>query len=279
MKEDQRVLGGGRNPFVVRLLTDFNNLSKSNKKGFTLAEVLITLAIIGIVAVLVIPGMVNSYTEKQHVAKLKKAYQNLTVAYNLSYAENGDIMDYIRQKDPQPNWYHTQCHQAFRDYFMNYYKNIKKGGVKYGKGANFYRDWAKSSTYDARDCDSFSTFMTTDGTLYSFRYLGFNSSFGTWGNDGTNLGRSSGGIVGFVFVYLDFKTNRIAQLGKDVFYFSIGMYEPRVTPGGATTMNTEPLKCYSSLADCTQWVVTNDNMDYWHCDDLSWKGRRKCDGF
>ena len=42
------------------------------KKGFTLAEVLITLGVIGIVAVMTIPTLVQSYEEKATVAKLKK---------------------------------------------------------------------------------------------------------------------------------------------------------------------------------------------------------------
>ena len=27
---------------------------------------------------------------------------------------------------------------------------------------------------------------------------------------------------------------------------------------------------------CTAWIVENGNMDYLHCDDLSWDGKRKC---
>ena len=35
-----------------------------NKKGFTLAEVLITLGIIGVVAALTMPALINSYEKK-----------------------------------------------------------------------------------------------------------------------------------------------------------------------------------------------------------------------
>lgn len=27
---------------------------------------------------------------------------------------------------------------------------------------------------------------------------------------------------------------------------------------------------------CTAWVIFNENMDYLHCDDLSWNGKTKC---
>ena len=29
--------------------------------------------------------------------------------------------------------------------------------------------------------------------------------------------------------------------------------------------------------NCTAWVVFNGNMDYLHCNDLSWSGKKKCD--
>ena len=33
----------------------------------------------------------------------------------------------------------------------------------------------------------------------------------------------------------------------------------------------------SSGRGCAAWVIENGNMDYLHCDDLSWDGKRKCD--
>ena len=40
------------------------------KKGFTLAEVLITLGIIGVVAALTLPSLITNYRKKQTVAQL-----------------------------------------------------------------------------------------------------------------------------------------------------------------------------------------------------------------
>jgi prepilin-type N-terminal cleavage/methylation domain-containing protein len=48
--------------------------------AFTLAEVLITLAIIGIVAALTIPTLVNNYQKTQYVTQLKKAYTSVNQA-------------------------------------------------------------------------------------------------------------------------------------------------------------------------------------------------------
>lgn len=68
----------------------------SHKKlGFTLAEVLITLVVIGIVAVLTLPAMIQSY--KKHIVevKLKKFYTLMQEVVKLSEIENGDKKEWI----------------------------------------------------------------------------------------------------------------------------------------------------------------------------------------
>ena len=61
------------------------------KSGFTLAEVLITLGIIGVVAALTIPGLIATYQKKQTVTRLKKAYSIVQQAIRLSQDENGEV--------------------------------------------------------------------------------------------------------------------------------------------------------------------------------------------
>jgi prepilin-type N-terminal cleavage/methylation domain-containing protein len=66
--------------------------SKIYKKiGFTLAEVLITLAIIGVVAALTIPSVVKKYKETQTIAQLKKAYSTLSQATSMVTAQYGSV--------------------------------------------------------------------------------------------------------------------------------------------------------------------------------------------
>ena len=45
-------------------------------KGFTFAEVLITLGIIGVVAAMTIPGLIQNSKNKELQTKLKKAYSD-----------------------------------------------------------------------------------------------------------------------------------------------------------------------------------------------------------
>lgn len=84
------------------------------KKGFTLAEVLITLAIIGVVAAMTIPTLIANYQKKTYVTQLQKTYsmianaakmvmademvENLNHTY-LNVGYNGDALNEEKCKD------------------------------------------------------------------------------------------------------------------------------------------------------------------------------------
>lgn len=67
------------------------------KNGFTLAEVLITLAIIGVVATMTLPALMTNTGEQQAKTALRKAINTLTEAAQMSKAVDGfnydDIVD------------------------------------------------------------------------------------------------------------------------------------------------------------------------------------------
>jgi len=60
------------------------------KKGFTLAEVLITLLIVGVIASIVIPGLIQDSQQAERKAAYKKAYAVASQAWRLSVS-NGEI--------------------------------------------------------------------------------------------------------------------------------------------------------------------------------------------
>ncbi len=59
------------------------------KKAFTMAEVLITLGIIGIVAAMTFPQLIKNYQAKVYETAFKKAYSNLSKAYLMTQQELG----------------------------------------------------------------------------------------------------------------------------------------------------------------------------------------------
>ncbi len=65
-------------------------VQEKRQKGFTLAEVLITLGIIGIVAAMTLPSIVGNYKKKEIITRIKKFDSMMSQAVLLSEAQNGD---------------------------------------------------------------------------------------------------------------------------------------------------------------------------------------------
>ena len=63
--------------------------TNAKRAAFTLAEVLITLAIIGIVAAMTIPTLISNYRKNVVVTQLKKVNSTLAQVFMTSQAENG----------------------------------------------------------------------------------------------------------------------------------------------------------------------------------------------
>jgi prepilin-type N-terminal cleavage/methylation domain-containing protein len=92
-----------------------NNLNF--KKAFTLAEVLITLGIIGVVMALVMPNLITKYDKYVTVQKLKKNYATMHSAIKASINDNGEL-DY---------WDYSLPTEDFaKKYILPYFKGAKQ---------------------------------------------------------------------------------------------------------------------------------------------------------
>lgn len=87
------------------------------KSAFTLAEVLITLGIIGVVAAMTIPLLISGYRKSVIETRLKVFYSNINQAIIMSEKDNGDIMGWDKMGYPTPlAWY--------KNYLANYLQTL-----------------------------------------------------------------------------------------------------------------------------------------------------------
>ena len=91
--------------------------------GFTLAEVLITLGIIGVVAAMTMPSLITNYQKKQTISQLKKSYSVVSQALVSSQAENGNIEEWnlsnIGQMNPDdPNGSYSETLTSLLNYHI-----------------------------------------------------------------------------------------------------------------------------------------------------------------
>ena len=107
---------------------------KSKYVAFTLAEVLITLGIIGIVVAMTLPAFIQKYQKKLAAQELKVAYTKLYQAIQLAEAEHGEAQ-YWQYFDEnlsraENSWNFTNTYLA--PYFkkLNIYNNVKLKSCK-----------------------------------------------------------------------------------------------------------------------------------------------------
>ncbi len=105
------------NCHAERPLCNAELVSASKAKAFTLAEVLITLAIIGVVAALTIPSVVRNYQELQYKTAYKKAYSDLSRAFASAIAF-GELV-------PRSDFYDLKASQSEWDVMKKNFKAIK----------------------------------------------------------------------------------------------------------------------------------------------------------
>src|SRR5574344_1975347 len=63
-------------------------------KSFTLAEVLIVLGIIGVIAAICLPTLIKKYQQHETVTGLKKQYSAMSQVLQRAIADNGDVSDW-----------------------------------------------------------------------------------------------------------------------------------------------------------------------------------------
>ena len=117
-----------------------------------MAEVLITIVVIGIIAAITVPVVIANHKKIETAAKLKKFYSNLTNAVNLSEIDNGvkahewdytlsNISYFERYLAPYFNYYKIE--EVQYDYFENgLYKDhavyLNDGGIIYFDDSGAY---------------------------------------------------------------------------------------------------------------------------------------------
>ena len=186
----------------------------TRKAAFTLAEVLITLGIIGVVAAMTLPTLIANYQKQETISKLQKAYTVLNQALKLSEADNGEFEYWNAPQTADP--------AAIDEYFNKYWKPY----FKIAKICNNYQEcgYERSMPYTSLDgtlANSFTvvapnyrkTFYTTDGMVFAISAAG-----------GGGL-QSDGTVSPIIYsqnIWIDINgSNRPNQYGKDFFCFTV----------------------------------------------------------
>ena len=221
--------------FVKQVQHD-NKLYLTFRKAlaFTLAETLIVMGIIGVVAALTIPNLNSSTADKEKVAKVKKIYSNLNDALGRAQVVYGPVEEW-KQLDSTAVAQTARFGERLTE-FMKVSKNCK---MEVNKG-----------------CLS-SAKVKSIGAVEDKNYDGDNSVYKFITADGTSIYFTSNGA----FVDIDGPIKGSTQYGKDIFLFQLA-------DNDFVPMRKNEFSSY--LAELTAgsgfsasgWIIDYDNMDY-----------------
>lgn len=231
----------------------FDEILFKKKLAFTLAEVLITLSVIGLLCSLTIPNLYQKHREKVIVSKVQKFYSTLNNAYNYAILKKGSAKYWNTGI-----WTESSANEIFELLFKSYYKIDKNCGTTNTGSCmsnDKYLSFQGGKHLDYGNRNGYYKIILKDGSLVFFR-----------GKDPSDPTEHLG-------VYYDVNGVRGPnQVGTDLFLF-IGK-DNHIEPEGLSTFDSKCSK--KSGFNCTAWVVYKENLDYLRCDDLQWNGKQKC---
>ena len=213
--------------------------------AFTLAETLIVMGIIGVVAALTIPNLNKSTGDREKVAKLKKIYSNLEDAFGRATAIYGPIDEWFSNL---PAGMDTTTRVG--DRLTEFMKVSKNCGREKNKGC---LNTTQKNMFDGGVTNP------DNNTSYKFVLA-----------DGATVAISP---LGIMYVDIDGANKGATQLGKDVFFFVYyyedngiidALYVPRADNMaqyiGFLTPKSGQKEENAGFA--TGWIIDYGNMDY-----------------
>jgi len=215
------------------IVMEFMNLKK--QKAFTLAEVLITLGIIGVVASLTLPTLVNGYRRKVTETRLAHTYSVISQVFKRAEADYGPMADWGLGSGGINSSGATVMNSLINTYMLPYLDGAtvkrmsqgqfgRKAGILYADGKTY---WDQNSTG--------TFFILKNGVTLNFGSTGVNSS------DGTSLS---------LRIYVDINgAKEPNMLGKDIFTMDVSYYD------GVIELTGERSISYNDGV----WTVTRNN--------------------
>ena len=215
------------------------------KNAFTLAEVLITLTIIGVIAAITIPNLMQKWKKHEVEVKIKEANSILSNALTIAKAENGDIDDVFESIGIVGYAYQTKSSDDNRKsisnfttrYIVPYIKGSKVCGLNNNGGYYKYSD--DGSTKITMNCPNaaslFKWYKGVDGTTAVFTP---GNAFLIRLQNGMNLYVGYGDeFYNSITFFVDINGDKGKdQIGHDIFAFSVyRTYANTLYPAGNVT--------------------------------------------
>ncbi len=243
---------------------------RTNNNGFTLAEVLITLGIIGIVAAMTLPALIAKHKKTVTATQLKKAYSTILQAFTMAQKDYGDVSQWDFKPQNPVDGDTTTLKYALNSFAKTYLIPYLSVVTDCEAGNNA-----------SRSC--FYTWYTTDGTPINYiprdniyRFILNNTILISLTYDNSEGDYSAGSILITVDINGFQKPNTYS---KDIFVMNIrnnkkyyfGMYGAGMTRDRLMNYQTWGCKNKSSASNGSIYCGALIQQDGWEIkDDYPW---------
>lgn len=202
----------------------------NKKKGFTLAEVLITLGIIGIVAAMTLPTLITKFNEKRTLAILREDYSILANMMQMA-RDTGNLTT------PKSSNNITQMKDWFQKTLQPHIKTVNVCYDEYGCWADsvYYLD-GKKNKHSSNGCGQ----KTISFTLYNGSAICFDDYEASQMRELFGYETTDG--ISYLF-YVDVNGRKSPNtIGKDIFLLIYDTKDDTISTAGASKTNNEVIE-------------------------------------
>ena len=247
----------------------FTNLVKKGQKfmkkknlAFTLAEVLIVIGIIGVVAALTLPNLNHATGDKETVTRVKKIYSTLNEAFDRAQVVYGPYSEWFNNIDENDA---AAVYNLMADRILQFTKTSKTFKYLEKDTNNLCYDWY---------CGAGAIFP--DGSEVGFSE--FNNLPPMPGIcvdiDGPNRGKSR--LANDVFIFSIMTKNGVSSIVP--LPFSENVDFSNLSGNYISYNNPDDVEYIETCGYYTAWVIENGNLDYLKCpEELNWETKRSCE--
>lgn len=214
---------------------EYCNIMLNNKNAFTLAEMLITLGVIGVVSVLTIPNLIKNYYEKRTVSQLREVQSILSQALRQAEEEYGDVYGWGLSYNSS-----SSDAQIIADNIKPFLKLAQDCGLIDNKGI-----CASNTTYPYLNGGVYENNYSMLSNYYKIKLL---NGAGVWWRSGSEDSQ----LIAF-FVDVNGK-NLPNIIGRDLFGFTYS--------NNSIFAESVPCTKNSNGWGCAYYILQNGNMNY-----------------
>ncbi len=216
---------------------------KKYRLGYSLSEVIITITIVGVIAALSVPSIMQNTKKTEYVRSLQKAYAVLSNATDMIIATEGSPVEWLDTSNPTV---------TLHDMYKKYIHKVKECNGDCANIVTEYKNFnGASNSYNIINNNG--SLILPDGTFVRLHYSSKNC---------TDKQTAVGDVDVCAYIHVDVNGAKGPnRWGKDSFRFYLT--NDGLLPTGSNLPESTDCRNTNGGQGCTARVLRDGEIDYW----------------